>query len=170
MMRTADVFTGVSSSQRGQALDHGEDRNSESGTSDDFKNIHGPLVTHVACVQSAGRVEEQDVDLFVGHGAVLDASGRDEELALFERDFPVPRFRAEPTLHDQEQLVLVIVPDELPFELDQLDVLAVQLADELGLQWSSKTASFSVLFTLCILPNPRVRARLIAPGTGARVP
>jgi hypothetical protein len=40
----------------------------------------------------------------------------------------------EPAAQDEEQLVLalVVVPDELAFELRELDVLTVELADDPG--------------------------------------
>src|SRR5262249_47433164 len=54
--------------------------------------------------------------------------------APLKPDLPVPELHAEPPLHDQEQLVLVLVPvpDELAQELHQLDVLAVEFADDPG--------------------------------------
>jgi hypothetical protein len=69
----------------------------------------------VARVQRRGRLEQQDVRLLVGHRAVFDAAGDDEELALLQPDVTVPEFHAEAALHDEEQLVLAVmlVPDEL---------------------------------------------------------
>src|SRR4051812_2512422 len=64
---------------------------------------------------------------------MLDAPGHDQELALLQPDVPVPEFHPEATPDHQEELVLVlvVVPDELAQELDQLDVLAVQVPDDL---------------------------------------
>ena len=47
---------------------------------------------------------------------------------------PVAELHAKAALDDQEQLVLafVVVPDERPPEPDELDLLAVQLADDPG--------------------------------------
>ena len=49
-------------------------------------------------------------------------------------DDPIPQLDLEMTVQDEEQLVLVfvVVPDELPFELGQLDLLSVQLSDDPG--------------------------------------
>src|SRR5262245_48362426 len=93
-----------------------------------------PLVAHVARVQRRGRLEEQDVSLLLGHRPVFDAPRDDQELARFQPDVPVAELHAEAAVHDQEQLVLalVVVPDERALELDELDLLAVQLADDLG--------------------------------------
>ena len=68
-------------------------------------------------------------------GRCSSPCGHDEELAFLQPDFSVPVLHAEPALHDEEQLVLVVVlvPDELAEQLHQLDVLAVQFADDLGL-------------------------------------
>ena len=94
-----------------------------------------PLVPHVAGVERRGRLEQQDVGLLVGHRAVLDAAGHDQERALLQPDVSVPELHAEAALHDEEKLILVVVvvPDERPLELDELHLLAVQLGDDLGL-------------------------------------
>src|SRR5207237_7148275 len=66
---------------------------------------------------------------------VFDATVDDQELALFEPDVPIPKLHAKPAFDDKEEFVLgvVVVPDERPLELDQLHLLAVQLADDLRL-------------------------------------
>jgi hypothetical protein len=66
---------------------------------------------------------------------VFDAPRHDEEFALFQPNVPVAKLHAKAALDHQEQLVLVIVvvPDELALEFDQLDELAVQLASDLRL-------------------------------------
>ncbi len=90
-------------------------------------------IPDIARVQRRGGLEQQDVDLLVGDGPVLHAPGHDQELALLQADLSVTEVHAEPSLHDQEEFVLVVVlvPDELALELDQLDVLAVEFADDL---------------------------------------
>src|SRR5271170_69853 len=100
--------------------------------SDSLEGGHGPLVADVAGVQRRGRLEQQDVGLFLGDRPVLDPAGYDEELALLQPDLAIPEIHAESPLHHQEQLVLVLVmmPDELALELDQLDLLAVELAGD----------------------------------------
>ena len=67
-----------------------------------------------------------------GHGLVLDSPRHDEELALVEFDDSIAEVDGEATAEDQEELVLmrVVMPHELAFELRELDVLAVQLADD----------------------------------------
>jgi len=66
------------------------------------------------------------------HGPVLDAARDDEEFALAEDDGAVAELDVDGAAHDVEKLVFlgVMVPDELPLELDELDVLPIQLADD----------------------------------------
>jgi hypothetical protein len=73
------------------------------------------------------------VNLVLGHRPVFDVPRDDQELALPQPDVTVSELHAEPAAHHQDQLVLVVVvvPDELADELDQLDLLAVQVADHL---------------------------------------
>ena len=68
------------------------------------------------------------MDLRFGDGSVLHAPWHDHELPFFQPHIPVSILHAEPTVDDQEQLILaiVLVPDELSLELHELDVLAVQ--------------------------------------------
>ena len=65
-------------------------------------------------------------------GPMLDAARHDQELALLDPLLPIAKVHPESAPDDQEQLVfvLVVMPDELPLELHQLHVLAVQLADD----------------------------------------
>ena len=94
----------------------------------------GPLVLDVAGVEGGGRLEKEDVDFFVRHGAVLDASRDDQEISFVEPDVAVPQFHAEAALDHQEKLVLVVVvvPGEGALEFHELHLLAVQLGDDAG--------------------------------------
>ncbi len=78
--------------------------------------------------------EQQDMGLLLGDGPMLDTTGDNQELAFLEPDLPVPELHPESPFHHEEELVLVIVmvPDELALKLDQFELLAVQLADDLG--------------------------------------
>ena len=69
-----------------------------------------------------------------GHRLVFYASRHDEELAFVEFDDPVTQMQREVAVKHQEELVLVLVmvPDKLAFELRELDVLAVEFADDAG--------------------------------------
>ena len=59
----------------------------------------------------------------------------DEEFALLDPDPPVAELHVEPPLDDQEKFVflLVVVPLEGAAELDQLDLLAIEFPNDLGL-------------------------------------
>jgi hypothetical protein len=86
------------------------------------------LVLDVARVQRSCGLEEDDFDFFLGDRTVLDTAGDDEELTGAELDAPIAEFHDEAALVDEEHLVLmlVVMPDELAFELGELDVLAVE--------------------------------------------
>ena len=94
-----------------------------------------PLILYVARVQRRGRLEQQNVRLLFGDGPMFNATRHDQELACYQPDVPIPKLHAKPALDDEEEfvLVVVVVPDERPLELDQLHLLAVQLADNLRL-------------------------------------
>ena len=74
------------------------------------------------------------MNFLLGDGAMFDAPGDDQELPFLQPDLTITELHDEASLHDQEEFVLVVVavPDELAPELDELDVLAVQLADDFG--------------------------------------
>src|SRR5262249_4966119 len=105
------------------------------GASDAVQALHRPLVAHVAGVQRRGWLGEKKVGFLLGNGPVFDATRHDQEFALFEPDVPILELHAEAALDDQEEfvLVVVVVPDERPLELDQLHLLAVQFTHDLRL-------------------------------------
>ena len=72
------------------------------------------------------------MDLFHGHGLVLDSPLHDEELTRVEGDVAATKLDGQAALHHEEELVLVLVmmPHELALQLRDLDVLPVQLADD----------------------------------------
>jgi hypothetical protein len=92
------------------------------------------LVFDIAGVESLDGLEQENMSLFVGNGAVLHPSGHNQELPLLEPDVPVAELHAEAAMEDEEQLVLgfVLVPEELAQELDELDLLAVEFPDDPG--------------------------------------
>jgi len=74
------------------------------------------------------------VALLFGSRDVFDSLLDDKHFALFNRDLAV----AEPDLHfaldDDERLigVVVLMPDKVTLELDQLELVVVQLSNHLG--------------------------------------
>ena len=100
------------------------------------------------------------MDLLSGDGAMLDATGDDEEFALREGYGAVAKLHLEGALKDQEHLIfgVVLVPDEFTLELDELDVLAVQFADDPGSPVVEEEAQF---FSQVYL----VHGAIVAPGT-----
>ena len=64
---------------------------------------------------------------------MLDALGHDAAFSGIQRRDSIPKVQVQPPRHHQEKLVFldVRVPDQLPFALGELDVLAIQLANQL---------------------------------------
>ena len=89
----------------------------------------------VAGVLDGCRFEEHHFDFMVGYGAMLDSTRNYYEIAFGEGDGSVAELHSEASAYDKEELVFggVIVPDELALELDELDVLAVEFADDAGI-------------------------------------
>lgn len=94
----------------------------------------GVGVVDVAGVSRGGGFEEHDGAFVFGDGLVLDAAGDDAELSFAERDHAVSKVQIELAGEDEEHLVFIgmVMPDVLALKLDELDVLAVELADDLG--------------------------------------
>src|SRR6516164_2687085 len=69
---------------------------------------------HIAGVDRAGRLEAQNLRLFVGAGAMLDPTRHYDAFAGFQRDDMVAKLDAEAAAPNHEELVLmfVMVPRE----------------------------------------------------------
>jgi hypothetical protein len=98
----------------------------------------------VARVERGRRLEEKDVNFVLGNGPMLRAAWHDDELALVHGDRAVPELHVERALDDEEELIFgfVLMPDERALELDELDVLAIQLADDLGVPVGGEEGEF----------------------------
>ena len=92
-----------------------------------------PVILDVARVQSGLRLEHQQVRLLLGNGEMLNASGNDDELALFQPNVAIGQPDQQSSLYDEEEFILriVMMPDELSLDLHQFDVRVVELADDL---------------------------------------
>src|SRR5262249_848341 len=97
---------------------------------------HGAVRGHVAGVERRRGLEQQHVDLFRSDWPMLDAARHDDELAAFDSHRAIAKLHVEAALENEEELVfiLVVMPHELAAEFHQLDMLAVQLADDLGVE------------------------------------
>jgi hypothetical protein len=93
------------------------------------------FVDDVAGVEGRSGLEEEHVGFGLRDGPMLDASRNDEELSFPERDIPIAKLHDEAATNDEEELVFVFVlmPHELPLELHELDLLAVEFPDDLGI-------------------------------------
>jgi hypothetical protein len=90
----------------------------------------------VARVRRPVRLDQEDVRLFIGDRAVLDAARDDEEVSLAELDVPVAQLDRQPPLEDEKEIVGlgVRVPDELALDLADLDLVVVVVADDAWLE------------------------------------
>src|SRR5262249_12698120 len=90
------------------------------------------LVAHVAGVEGAGWLEEEHLGFLIGDGSMLDTPRNDQELSCLEPNEPIAKLHAESTLHDEKQLILVLmmVPDKRSEEFHQFDMLAIEFASD----------------------------------------
>ena len=88
-------------------------------------------VLDIARVASRGRLEDEHMHFVIRNGSVLSASWNDQELSFGKGNNPIAELDAEAAVHDKEEFIftLMVVPDELSLELDELHFLPVQLAD-----------------------------------------
>lgn len=88
----------------------------------------------VARVQSGTRFEQEQMNFLLGNGFVLDAFRDDKKFAFIEPNVAITQAEAEFSFDDQKQFIFVFVPmpDELAFQLGELDVLPVQFAGDFG--------------------------------------
>ena len=73
--------------------------------------------------------------LLGGLRAVLHPTRDHEQLAFGELDVAIAQVDRQPALDDEEEVVglIVLVPDERPVDLDDLELQVVQVADDAGL-------------------------------------
>ena len=99
---------------------------------------------HVAGVARGRRLEEEHLDLLLRHRSMLHTARDDDEIAGGQLDRTIAKINPESAPQSEKHLVgvVVTVPDELPLELDQLDLLALSSATILGCHWSENRANF----------------------------
>jgi hypothetical protein len=134
------------------STDHSTDRtgNSNEANSDPFQGIRlkGVGVVDVAGVPSGDGFKKHDAAFVGGDRLVIHAVGDDAEIAFTEDQYLVTtclsRFLAcrarfavvhfKRTCENKKHFVFlfVVMPDVFALKLDEFDVLAVQLADDLG--------------------------------------
>src|SRR6266511_1466665 len=92
------------------------------------------LAAGVAGVRGPARLDQQDMSLLVRARAVLDAARDDEDLARVELDVPLAELDRQVPFQDEKEIVGVGmgVPDELALNLDELELVVVQVADDAG--------------------------------------
>jgi hypothetical protein len=86
---------------------------------------------------------------------VLATLGNHEELPLVERDITVSRLDRQAALENQEEVVCVVVfvPDELAFDLDDLQLVVVDLTDDPRLVRLAEKTEVLPQFTFWFMPR-----------------
>lgn len=86
------------------------------------------MATCVTGVDRAGSFDEQGMYLFVGHGAVLNTTGHDEQLPRAYCDIAVAQPDGQFAADHEEQLigVVVLVPHEFTMKLYDLDFVVIE--------------------------------------------
>ena len=120
--------------------------------SDLLQFLYRALVDDVAGIQGGGGLEQQEPAFLVGDWFVFDSARDDDELAFFDPFVVVEEFHAEAAFDDQEHFIfmVVVVEDELAFDLVELHVLAVEFGGDVGLPVFGDLENFSAMLTLCI--------------------
>src|SRR5260370_42520571 len=93
-----------------------------------------PFVGDVAGVQSRFWFDQDNVDLVVRNGAVLDAARADNEFAFARDTLTIAEFHAEGALHDEKEFVFIIVmlPEKGSLALDGFHNAIIDFPEEEG--------------------------------------
>jgi hypothetical protein len=104
----------------------------------------GPFIGDISSVQSRFWFDQNDVNFFVGDGAMFDAARDNDEFTFAHRGFAIAEFHAQSAFDDQKELVFVVVmmPDKLAFEFNGFDVAVVDFADDARIAIVGEKAEF----------------------------
>ena len=91
-------------------------------------------VVHVSGVPRFRRLEEQDLNFVVSHGAVLDAARDDVQLTRAQFHRAIAKLDLHHALPDEKQFVRVgvMMPGKDALEFYDANFLSIQLSDHLG--------------------------------------
>jgi hypothetical protein len=86
------------------------------------------VVGDVARIASLCRLENDDLNFLFGGRPMFNASWHNEKLASTQFNFTIAKLHSELSLPYQKQLVLLVMvmPNKLTLELDELDFLTVK--------------------------------------------
>src|SRR5260370_8082930 len=106
-----------------------------SGGLDALKLGDSPFVRDIAGVQRRFWFDQDNVDLFIRNGTVLDAVRIQNEFAFVHHTLTIAEFHAERAFHDEKKVVFVIVmmPQKFSFALHALDQALTPFTDAAGL-------------------------------------
>jgi hypothetical protein len=102
---------------------------------DALELFQSALIDHVAGIQGRSRFEEKDPAFFVGDGFVFRPARDDDELAFLDPFVAIEKFHAKSAFDNEKHFVfmLMVMEDELAFELVELHVLAVEFRGDVWL-------------------------------------
>ena len=94
--------------------------------------LRGQLTAGIARVDGAVGLDEQHLRPVGGVRAVLDSSGDDEDLAGPKLDVAVAQMDGQAAAEHVEEVIglVVLVPHERPLDLDDLQLVVVEVADD----------------------------------------
>lgn len=94
--------------------------------------FNGSFVDDIPRIYGRGWFQQQDIGLLLGDRPMFYSGRHNKKLAFFELDPPIAQFDIQPAFHDQEHFVclVMVMPDELAYEFDNLDVLSVELCND----------------------------------------
>ena len=98
------------------------------------RHLYGPTLcgrSSIACIGRACRLDKQQMRLFFSDGAMLNTLWNDEQFARAERDVALAHADGDATLENKEEIIGVVVrmPNELAFDLDDHEVVTIELTD-----------------------------------------
>jgi len=111
------------------------------GASDEVTRRGGCRIARIRC---ARWLDEKDVRLFFGDGAMQHALGNNEDFARTERDIAFVHADRDATFEDEKEVVrvVVLVPDELALDLNNHEIVTVELANNSWLPMFGKGGEF----------------------------
>jgi hypothetical protein len=88
----------------------------------------------VPSIRGSRWFDKQHVCLFLGNWAVLHAPGHDEKLPWTKDNISFSHLNRKSTLQDEKEIIsiVVLVPGEWAFDLDDHEIVAIELADGFG--------------------------------------
>jgi hypothetical protein len=97
--------------------------------------LRGPLAARLAGVENPAWLDQQHLHLVLGVGLVLHSARHHEHLAGRQLHRAIAKIDAQHPIDNDERLIriLVVMPDKIPLQLDELELVVVHFRDHSGL-------------------------------------